>query len=223
MASISTLRKPDGTIKGFQTNLGKDPTTGKAQRKFHKTYDEAQAYIKSEESGKLGTGELYRKRAEIIFCLQRLTKAGATINEATEFFLRHGAKMGNPAFEDVVSNFIKDKRQAERRKNYLDDLAVKFEVFGRYIGPETKIGDITEEQIKEYIFVKNESNSKVTKLNNIRCLSVIFNYAIKKKFISLNPVAGIERPTVDFVSTYRHCTLGFRNSPVLLFAEELGT
>ena len=70
MASISTLTK-QGKVIGFQSNLGRDGN-GKERRKFHKTYEEAQSYIKSEESENHGTGEIFRQKAEIVFALQRL-------------------------------------------------------------------------------------------------------------------------------------------------------
>ncbi len=196
MASIAPQNR-NGKIVGYRTSLGRGPD-GKDRRKFHKTYEDAQAYIKSEQSENLGTGELHRQKAEIIFALQRLGKVNATINDAVEFYLKHGARKGNPTYQTVVDELLAEKTQVSRSPNYLTDLGDKFTTFGKHLGAETKLGDITSEQISKYVYVVRNGLSATTKANYLRVLSVLFNYGIKKQYLSINPCENVERPTKKF-------------------------
>jgi integrase len=195
MASVSVERRRNRTY--FRSNLGRGPD-GKERRRLHTTYADAQAYIDAETSSDLGTGELYQRRAEIQFNLQRLRRVGANLNEAVEFYLKHGAKKGNPPFDDVVTEFLADKRLVGRRGNYLDGLKDKWVRFSEHIGKGKLVGDITTEQIKDYVYVTRSDLSDTTKADYLRCLSILFNYAIKKKYIGLNPTKDINRPSPKF-------------------------
>jgi integrase len=196
MATISTLTR-GGKVIGFQSNLGRDPH-GKARRKFHRSLKEAQAFVEAESSGDLGTGELYQRRAEIMFCLQQLRKVNANLNEAVEFYLKHGAKKGNPPFDDVVKEFLEEKRQAGRRDKYLEGLEDKWSRFSEHLGKGKLIGDITTEQIKDYVYLTRGELGDTTKTDYLRGLSVLFNYGIQKKYIGLNPTKGVTRPNPQF-------------------------
>jgi Phage integrase SAM-like domain len=199
MASISQLQR-NGKIIGFQTNLGRGPD-GKAQRKFHKTYVEAQKFIEAAESDRIGTGELYKKKAELVFALQKLQAVNATISEAVDFFLMHGAKReGNPTIGEVMREFIADKREVGRRENYLEALRDKWNHFTSRLGQgaNTKLAEITANTIKHYVFAVQRELSNTTKSDYLRSLSILFNYGIKKRYTSINPVMMVERPRVEF-------------------------
>ena len=108
MASITTLRR-GGKIIGFQTENGKDQN-GKPIRKFHKTYDEAQAFNKSSTADQIGSAEFYGARHIHIADMSRAAELGVSIRGALEFFAKHGPKAGNPLFSEVVAEFIKNKK-----------------------------------------------------------------------------------------------------------------
>ena len=196
MANISQLSR-GGKLLGFQSDLGKGPD-GKKRRKFHKTYAEARAYLKAQTSHEIGSAEIHLYRAEIIFCLQKITAAGSTLSEAVDFFLKHGAKKGNPPFDSVVKEFLTDKRQVGRKAKYLIGLEDKWKRFSAHIGNGTLIGDISSEQIKDYVYVARGKLGDTTKTDYLRGLSILFNYAIQKKYIGLNPTEDIARPQPQF-------------------------
>lgn len=195
MSSITTVRRK-GKIIGYSAALGKDKITGKVVRKFFKTPSGAQAFIDSKESEDIDVGEVYRDPHRIIACVQRLREWGANIEQATEFYLKHGVVKGYPTVASLAEQLIKDKEQAGKKSTYLADLKAKYGVFVKYIGVETKVADVTTAQIKDFVYVKCAGQGKVTILNNIRCLAILFNYAITNKYLSdeLNPVDPIERP-----------------------------
>jgi len=150
--------------------------------------------MEAETADDLGTGELYTRRAEIMFNLQRLRKVNAGLNEAVEFYLKHGATKGNPPFDDVVDEFLADKRQVNRRERYLEGLEDKWTRFSEHIGRGKLIADITTEQIKNYVYNTRSDLSDTTKTDYLRGLSILFNYGIQKKYLGLNPTKGINRP-----------------------------
>jgi integrase len=196
MASI-TPEVRNGKLIGYRSSLGRGPN-GKDRRRFHKTYPEAEAYVESERAGDLGTGELYQRRVEILFNLQQLRKVNANLNEAVEFYLKHGAKKGNPPFDDVVKEFLEEKKQAGRRGKYLEGLEDKWVRFSEHIGEGRLIGDITTEQIKDFVYITRGDLSDTTKTDYLRGLSVLFNFGIQKKYLGLNPTKGIARPNAQF-------------------------
>ena len=196
MASITTLRR-GGKIIGFQTENGKDQN-GKPIRKFHKTYDEAQAFNRSSKIDNLGTGELFAKRHELIVWLNRARELNLSIGDALEFCAKHGAGTSNRTLASVVSEFIADKRQVGRGEGYMAGLKFTFDPFLKEVGTGILIGDVTADQIKNYVYVKHNDWGAVTKTNNLRMLSLVFNYGIKKKYIAFNPTAEIDRPKKKF-------------------------
>lgn len=146
MATTSVLRKK-GKIVGYQTNLGKDQSTGNARRKFHKTWEEAQAFIKASESDDIGTGELYQRKEEMLSCLQRLTSVGASMYDATEFYLKHGVCNRNAKVGDVIAELIEDKKLTGRGAAHINDLTFKLGTFRKHVGERAKIGDIIRERV----------------------------------------------------------------------------
>jgi integrase len=118
--------------------------------------------------------------------------------EAVDFFVKHGAKKGNPIIEDVVQEFLKDKQQVGRKGKYLEGLQDKWTKFIDHVGEGKHLADITTEKIRDYIFVTRKELSDTTKSDYLRGLSILFNYGIKKKYLSLNPVVGVERPQLKY-------------------------
>jgi integrase len=196
VASISPINR-DGKITGYRVIFDTGPD-GKRKRKAFKTYAEAQSYKDSTLSDRIGTKELYDHRAEFVRCLQKVTEVNATLEEAVEFFLRHGARKKNPAIIEVINEFIDDKEQAGRKKMYLAGMRDMWNRFAGHIGYETHLADITTEVIKDYVYVTQSAIANVTKNNYLRSLSVLFNYGIRKKYLSINPVTDIDRPKVKF-------------------------
>jgi hypothetical protein len=101
MSSIQP-RKVGGITVGYYSVLGKDKITGKRPRKYHKSRADAEAFIKSQDAHDIGTGVLYRDQHRIISCIQRLQEVGANLDDATEFYLKHGANKKPMPIGNVV-------------------------------------------------------------------------------------------------------------------------
>lgn len=193
MATISTLRNKQKEIIGFQSNLGQDEN-GKSRRKYHKTYEEAKAYIRLKTAHQIGSDEFYNQRHKLIAAMQRAAELGTTISDALEFYAKHGARMTNPTLAELVVQLIGEKRQAGKSKGYLEDMTVKYGTFQSAIGGDVKVSEITPKQIMDYIYVQHSALHNNTKRNHIRMLSLLFNYAVKKRCTSFNPVSEITKP-----------------------------
>lgn len=196
MARIHIVRRKGEQI-GFSVDLGLQ-RDGKRERRFFKTWDDAQKFSESYKGDPSPTGILFERKNEILHCYERLRDVGASFNEATEFFLKHGARKGNPEIKDVVSQLIKEKEEAGRKKKYLINLNKEYAKLLNYFGEDKKIAEIETEDIRKYIKKIGRKLNNVSKLNILRNLSLLFNYAIKKRHLGLNPISDIDRPKINF-------------------------
>lgn len=177
---------------GYVADVGK--VEGKRLKPFFKTEAEAQKFLESHGKNKPTTEAVLEHRIEFLHAYQRLQTVGASITEAVDFFLKHGARKGNPEIQKVLDSLLETKRQSGRKQSYIDSLNKHLSKFVAVVGGDTKIGNITDEQVIRYVYKHYSHANEVTKLNVIRNLSVLFNFAINKKFIGINPVLGVEKP-----------------------------
>jgi site-specific recombinase XerD len=196
MSSIRLFKKDDPS-KGYLVDFGLKPD-GKRDRRLFKTLADAERVVAEHTKEPFPTGALFDNRLEFLHCFQRLSAVGATIQEATDFFINFGARKGNPAISNLVEMLMEEKGRVGRKQRYLINLQKTYTNFVESVGKDTQIGTITEEQITKWIYEKYVDSSAVTKKNIIRNLSVLFNYGIKRNFIKLNPTINIERPSVKF-------------------------
>lgn len=188
MPTIRDFKKGDPT-KGFV--VGK---TKNNPRKWFKTLKDAELFVSTQQREPLESSQLFERKNELLRALERCQEMGVELDEVLDFYARHGAKRGTPTLANVVSALVTEKEQANRSEGYIADLKVKFSSFGKHVGADTKIADITADQISDYIYEANSGLNEVSKLNHIRVLAVLFNYAEKKRFISFNPVSEITKP-----------------------------
>jgi len=77
-------------------------------------------------------------------------------------------------------------------------MGVVLNQLAKFIGDTTKVGDITTDQIRRFVYVGHSDTSPVSKVNLLTNLSVFFNFCIQQDLSSFNPVRKIERPVVKF-------------------------
>ena len=188
-----------GVFKGYIADLGIQPNSGSPGRrlkKFFKTMPAAQAYIDSFTVAPTLANAVADNQVEIMHCLSRLRAVDATFTQATEFFLAHGARKGNPEISIVIETLLKNKTEAKRKQNYIYSLRKHLDKFAAFVGKKTKIGEITSEQIREFIYKENGHVNGVTQANLIRNISVLFNFSIKHNYLGINPVLKVEPPNI---------------------------
>lgn len=171
---------------------------GKRERRFFKREADATSFANSYKGDQTPLGVLFDRKSEILSCYERLREVDATFTDATNFFILHGARKGNPAIGAVVERLLEEKEQAGRKPKYLTNLNKTFDAFTKYVKSGTRIGDIDSEKVNRFVYKRHQRLSAVTKLNLIRNLAVLFRFGIKKKYIGINPVGEIDRPEIKF-------------------------
>jgi site-specific recombinase XerD len=192
MAAIY-VHKRNGVPIGFIADLGKD-LDGKRTKRFFKNEADAEKFIVNQQKDPAPVGILFDHRNEFLYCFERLKAVNATLNEATEFFLKHGASKPNVTIEQAIHEFTVEKERVGRRQVYLDSFPVMYGTFAKQLREDTLVKDITSQDIETYVYVRKKDTSAITKRGIISSLSVLFNFCIKKGYISFNPTEKVERP-----------------------------
>lgn len=196
MGHISTQRRK-GTVVGYSVYLGVDPE-GRKQRRFFTDYSAAEKFIRVQHADPRPVGELLDRKAELLYCLEQLRPLRVGLTDVVSFYVRHHGHKGNPTLSELVELFVAEKQRVGRSIYYAKSMRYCLNGFIPYVGKETRVGDITREQVTNYVYRHNADMGLVTKKGILTHLSVLFNFAIKEEMLGLNPVDKITRPTIPF-------------------------
>lgn len=127
----------------------------KRQRRFFRTRQEADAYIRRRRATVREFGIHFAtftpaQQAELATQLERLQRLGWTLGRAVEFIEAHGKTPPAARLETVARAFLLAKQAAACRPRYLRTLRASLERFlaGRR---EKPIAEVTAHEIREYI------------------------------------------------------------------------
>jgi integrase len=185
-------QKRNGITVGYILDLGKTARSNR-DRPYFKTEEEAKAVQASHRVDPDNTEVWRAHKNEFLRAKEKVDAFGGTLEQAVDFWIKHGARKGNPAISSIIEQWSEEKQQEGCKWSYIDATQKHYSKFQDYVGADTKIGEITTEKIRDFIFVKHAHVNPVTKNNLIRNLSVLFCFAIKKKFLGLNPLDDIKR------------------------------
>ena len=199
-------RKPWPQVRHVKYKGGRDAwmvdarTNGKGERLFFDTKQEAESKADSLriERRNNGTSALAipaKLRIEAVECAARLAAVGASLIEATDYFILHAKpEAGAKSVADVIADFLREKERAGRRPQYLRVQKYVLGNFGATFGPR-EIHTISHEDISDWM------DAQAWKLrapeNYRRDLSNLFGFAIRHKHCAMNPTSQIERATLD--------------------------
>jgi integrase len=134
----------------------------------------------------------------------------ATISEAVRFFLDHGkGEGGETTVRRLYDLYVKDRKDAHRTKRTLKDIEHRLGRFASDYG-DIPAHQITTSDIQEWL---GRQNGGATTRKNFRThLSGLFNFAIKRGYVRLNPVSAVstvkirsdKRPGILSVPQTRH-------------------
>ena len=196
VSHISEQRK-QGTVVGYSVYLGVDHH-GQKQRRFFKLRTDAEKCLSVQSSDHRPVGELFDRKAELLYCLEQLRPLRVGLTDVVSFYVRHHGQKGNPTLTELVELFLTEKRRMGRSSHYEKSMRYYLSGFIPYVGTDARVGDITREQITNYVYQHHADAGVVTKKNILTHLSVLFNFAIKEEMLGLNPVDKITRPTIPF-------------------------
>ncbi len=170
------------------------------QRRFFVHRSDAEKFVSQRTTTPVPIGELWERKSEILYSLERLRPIGTNLADVVSFYLSHqNTTIGQKSVSEVLEEFLREKLQVGRSKNYERNMRKTFTKFLKLTGSDLKIGEITRRQISDYVYVTHGHLSNVSKKNILTNLSVVLNFAVKRDYLQTNPVEKIDRPTIPFV------------------------
>ena len=102
-------------------------------------------------------GELWERKAEILYALERLRPFGTNLTDAVTFYLRHqGSALGQTQLRAVVDEFLREKLQSGRSQQYDRVMRRCFNQFIEHVGEARRVGEITRAEITDYVYKTNK-------------------------------------------------------------------
>jgi integrase len=121
-------------------------------------------------------------------CQAKLAAAGATLLEATNFYLTHHRPLlSAPDLIQIAQEFLEEQRRINSPK-YVEDLQKpNLEGFIRFLG-EMPVGDISRDHVQRWVTQNHLSAD--AQHNRLKTARGFLEFARRAKYISLNPVKG---------------------------------
>lgn len=196
VGSISE-QKRNGRVVGYSLYLGRVGET-RRQRRFFRHRSDAEKFLADVTQTSLPVGELWDRRTEILYNLDRLRNVPTSLTDVVTFYLANGVRHETAKLSVVMERFLSEKQRTGRSRSYDQAMRYCFNRFLQHVGVDRSIGDITRQEITDYVYETNRHVGPVVKTNLLTNLSVLFNFAVKEDFVEKNPVEKIDRPTVPF-------------------------
>jgi integrase len=196
------MRKPAIAVKPYPHSLKYkfilDLRAFKKGRKFFKTRADAEAEALRqrtllEQHSREAVGMSQREMSEIIAVKQELAGYGKTITAAKAFFVDHLERVlrCKITVAQLAQEVFETKRKDGVSEKYLVNMRYYFKRFVRDFGSRI-IAGITVEELDNWL--RSLPGSPQNRLNFRTNISVLFNYAVKRRMIDSNPVAFTAKP-----------------------------
>lgn len=174
--------------------------SGRGERIFFNSKQEASTKaealrIERNNNGTAAIAIPAKLRIEAADCAARLSAVGASLSEATNYFLQHARPdEGAKSVKEMIEDWLREKERAGRRSEYL---RVQGHVLGKFAATfgDREIHTINHQDISDWM---NAQSWKLRTRENYRSnLSNLFTYAIRHHHCATNPLSRIERATLD--------------------------
>lgn len=165
-------------------------------RKTFRQREEALAYFEQckVEQENFGTAALSMPeslRVEALECAGQLEAIGATLRDATAFYIEHFQRISrSQTVKYVIGEFIEAKKSDGASKRYLGDLRVRLARFGEVFG-ETAIAAISPRDISGWL--RRLEVGAVTRNTFRRRLAALFNFARRQGYLAASPIQDVEK------------------------------
>jgi integrase len=192
-----TRRKNAGGSISFCVDMGR--VNGKRERKFFKTRAEADTYAEQQRTARenMGTAAFSiddALRHDAITAKQILAPFKATLTEAAKYFVKHARpKGGTKSMIDLVTEMLDSRRKLGRRPSTVADYKFVFNRFNRSYG-ERMAHDVHAQDVEHWL--DGNTKSLATRRIYMKFLNTLFAYALKRGYVAMNPMEGLEMPQV---------------------------
>jgi len=112
VGSISP-QKRNGQIVGYSVYLGVDGE-GRRQRRFFRGLKDGERFWDERNKTPLPVGELWDRRTEILYNLERLRRMKTSLTDVVTYFLTHGVRSRDVKLSEVVEEFGSARRSTSK-------------------------------------------------------------------------------------------------------------
>jgi integrase len=173
-------------------------------RFFYKTKAEAEtkqglARVKRTNEGESAFGMSANNRVDANTALELLAPYNVSLKQAAEFYVANlPVVRSKKTATDVVAELLEAKQQDGRSGRYLRDLRFRLKAFGKSAEfQQTPVHEIAADQID--VWLRRLEGGPVNRNNYRRLLSVLFSFAVKRRYALKNPVADVEVANVEVI------------------------
>jgi integrase len=194
---IRRRKNPSGKVS-WLVDLSKNVPR---ERLFFKTKEEAEivAQQKRVECQNFGTSLSEMPdtaKAEAARLWKQLRDVGCTMTEAVTFFFKHAKPdAGERLVKDVSAEIQADWRKNGRSAAYLQVQKSMLNTFAKVHG-EKPIHTVMSLEIEQWLDAQTDWKPR-TRLNYLRSLSTLWQFAQRKKYANHNPLDSITDPTIE--------------------------
>ncbi len=194
---ITERRYPSGEV-GFVVNVGM--VNGKRIRPVFRTRGEAEERAKRCRAENAKEGELafalpVKLRLEAADCVDKLAEYGASLTEATNFYVTHVLEHRKaPIISKMIDDLLQEKEQGRRRGSTIQSLESFLGKIADRFG-DRQLHEVTLPELSAICLAPDVAPR--TQFNRIRMMSQLYNHALRKKWVSVNLTKDILIPEWD--------------------------
>jgi integrase len=203
MATTQDMRRRKFTVRAYRHPRLKfvvnHRENGKRKRSFFETREQANAFASFKNAelrkyGAAGSEFSSRLREEAAECVERLSRHGKTLTDATDFLVAHlKASERSITAAELVPQLIKAKEADGMSKRYIEDLRSRLPRFAEKFDGQM-IATITATEIDNWL--RALPVGPTTRNNFRRMLVMMFNHAIANGYATSNPAENTAKAKV---------------------------
>jgi integrase len=169
---------------------------GKRKQLSFPTKEEAEAEARRLKIGGTSVALTVQERQAFSLARDRLAEVGATIDDAVNFYLEHGAAIREPMIlGDMVEACLEAKWEEGKRDRYLAQLKCSGGSFVRWGEPEQLAHEVNAKMVKDWL----SSQGWAPKTRNVYLgdLRTIFEWGRENGAVGVNPCKEVKRATIE--------------------------
>ncbi len=142
--SISA-QKRNGVVVGYSVYLGKQGDQ-RRQRRFFVNRLDAEKFVEERETSPLPIGELWERRTEILFNLDRLRNVKSSLTDVVTYYLTTKFSQSDKKISEVVTEFLEEKKRIGRSRIYDETMKYGFNQFMNVVGNDRRLSALDYQQ-----------------------------------------------------------------------------
>jgi integrase len=176
--------------------INRKRTSGVFKTKAEAETAAAQVRLRVENEGAAGFSLPDAARIEAAQAVETLNPYdGETIAKAVEFYVAHCLRFRNaPTVAEIIKEFLAERSKLNQRESNLAEVRQRLNKFARTFG-DRKLAEITIEELTEWL--RDPTWSARSQIHYRRRVSMLFDYAIKRRFCEVNTAALLDNPEIE--------------------------